>query len=882
MQKRGVGRGRLMGRYRIALAFGLALVTVVVMVVISFNSTIAFFNASRWVSHTNEVVASLAEVISLLERIEASSRGYVITGDTAFFDEEQSIEPLLAAAIRRLRGLTVDNPRQTRTGQQLQEAVGRQMDLTRTILLTRREQGFDSARALISLGAQRGLTDVRSIVSTMRIEEQRLLSIRAADLAALGRRSQTLLLTGAFLDLLLLLFTFLLVRRDQGLNRQLSGQLESSRDIALQSARLKSDFLANMSHEIRTPMNAIIGMTGLLMASDLDENQRDLAEIVRQSGESLLMIINDILDFSKIEAGKLSVEVTDFDLRATVESVMDLLSESAEAKKIEIGALFDHELPRSVRGDAGRLRQILTNLVSNGIKFTPQGDVIIHVVKDNETDSHDIVRFAVTDTGIGMDDETQGRLFTAFTQADSSTTRRFGGTGLGLAISRQLVDLMGGRIGVNSAPGKGSTFWFTLPLGKSDKQPRDRTEGLFSLEGLRVLIVDDNETNRRLLRHNLAAWRMESSEAETASAAVDLLRQGVSHGSPYDIALIDLMMPDVDGLTLARQIKSDPSISETRLVLVTSGGARLDADELSRTGIAASLGKPIKQSLLFDALADVIGWSHLEAVPATLPPEVVIVPRPDLRLLVAEDNPVNQKLALRQLQRLGVTADAVANGNEAVEALRRIPYDVVLMDCQMPDMDGFEATMLIRAREKEGEHITIIAMTANALEGDREKCLAAGMDDYISKPVTERQLAATLARWEPRAARVEQKDPDATMNDSKILDLAVIESLRELKDGPDDPIMQELIDLYFEDAPIQIEAIREALTASDALALARAVHAFKSSSGNMGATELHRLLADLEVVARNGDLSKAQEAVAEIIRAFERARAALEIERGRP
>jgi two-component system, sensor histidine kinase and response regulator len=871
-----------MARYRIAMAFGLALVTVVVMVVISFNSTIAFFNASRWVAHTNEVVASLAEVIYLTERMEATSRGYVITGDTSFFDEERSVEPLLAAAVRRLRSLTVDNARQTRRSQQLDDAVRGKVELTRVVLTTRRDRGFEAARNLVSEPANRDLmTEVRSGVSTMRDEERRLLNIRAADLDRRGRRSQTLLLTGAFLDLLLLLFTFLLVRRDQGLGYQLSHQLKSSRDIALESAQLKADFLANMSHEIRTPMNAIIGMTGLLMTSDLDENQRDLAETVRQSGESLLMIINDILDFSKIEAGKLSVEVTDFDLRATVESVMDLLSESAESKQIEIGALFDHELPRSVRGDAGRLRQILTNLVSNGIKFTPQGDVIIHVVKDNETESHDIVRFAVTDTGIGMDDETQGRLFTAFTQADSSTTRRFGGTGLGLAISRQLVDLMGGRIGVHSAPGKGSTFWFTLPLAKSEKQPRDRSEGLFSLEGLRVLIVDDNETNRRLLRHNLMAWQMESDEAETAAAAIDLLHQGVSHGSPYDIALLDLMMPDVDGLTLARQIKADPSISETRLVLVTSGGSRLDAEELSRTGIAASLAKPIKQSLLFDALADVIGWSHLEDVRVPKPAEAVTVLRPDLRLLVAEDNPVNQKLALRQLQRLGFTADAVANGKEAVEALKRIPYDVILMDCQMPEMDGFEATAFIRSREKKGEHATIIAMTANALHGDREKCLAAGMDDYISKPVTEKQLAATLARWDP-VAREERKEPDSTMSDSKILDLDVIESLRELKDGPDDPIMRELIDMYFADAPVQLETIQEALSSSDAPALARAVHALKSSSGNLGAVVLYKLLAELETSARNGDLSKAADSVAEILRAFDRARDALEIERSRP
>jgi len=865
------------------MAFGLALVTVVVMVVISFNSTIAFFNASRWVAHTNEVVASLAEVIYLAERMEGTSRGYVITGDSSFLDEERSVEPQLVAAIHRLRSLTLDNARQTRRAQQLDDAVRRKMALTSVVLTTRRDRGFEAARDLVSERANRDLmTEVRSVVSTMRDEERRLLNIRAADLDRRGRRSQTLLLTGAFLDLLLLLFTFVLVRRDQGLGYQLSHRLKSSRDIALESAQLKADFLANMSHEIRTPMNAIIGMTGLLMTSDLDENQRDLAETVRQSGESLLMIINDILDFSKIEAGKLSVEVTDFDLRATVESVMDLLSESAESKQIEIGALFDHELPRSVRGDAGRLRQILTNLVSNGIKFTPKGDVIIHVVKDNETESHDIVRFAVTDTGIGMDDETQGRLFTAFTQADSSTTRRFGGTGLGLAICRQLVDLMGGRIGVHSAPGKGSTFWFTLPLAKSDKQPRDRSEGLFSLEGLRVLIVDDNETNRHLLRHNLAAWRMESDEAETASEAIDLLRQGVSHGSPYDIALLDLMMPDVDGLTLARLIKADPSISETRLVLVTSGGARLDAEELSSTGIAASLAKPIKQSLLFDALADVIGWSHLEEVRVSAPAEAVTVLRPDLRLLVAEDNPVNQKLALRQLQRLVFTADAVADGKEAVEALKRIPYDVILMDCQMPEMDGFEATALIRSQEKEGEHTTIIAMTANALHGDREKCLAAGMDDYISKPVTEKQLAATLARWDPVATREERKEPDSTMSVSKVLDLDVIESLRELKDGPDDPIMRELIDMYFADAPVQLETIQEALSSSDAPALARAVHALKSSSGNLGAVVLYKLLAELEVSARNGDLSKAADSVAEILRAFEGARDALEIEKSRP
>ena len=944
---------------KLMAGFGLALTILIIIGSVSYRSMATLLETANSVTHTHEVLTKLESVISLLKDVETGQRGYLITGDARYLEPYDAAISKVKRVYEEVKGLTKDNPGQQGRLDLVMPLIEKKLAELRETIELRKVVGFEAALEVVL--TNRGKTimdDIRVVIGAMQEEERRLLSDRSVAAQANVRNTQvTILLSTVGAFVLLLVISVAIARSitgrvseivvvanriaqgdiDQTIplpstqdeitdlaqafntmtakRRQVEKELATTRDAALAAVRSKTDFVATMSHEIRTPLNGVIGMTDLLLATDLDTDQQEMVETVKNSGEFLLTVINDILDFSKIDAGKLDLEVIDFDLRTAVDEVLDILAERASQHHLELIGLVYATTPQQLRGDPGRIRQILFNLIGNAIKFTEEGEIVVDVsVVKTDTDATTL-RFAVTDTGIGITPEAQRTLFESFTQADSSTTRKFGGTGLGLAICKRLITLMQGEIGVISEKGQGSTFWFTIPFAHSSTSSPPTFPNA-TLQGLRMCIVESNDTIRFLLQHYAQSWGMICDVAQNGSEGLALLQQQAKGEHSFDIALLDHTLSETiqeDGLSLAKRIRQDSEISHIPLILLTTLGKRGEGKLAQQAGFNGYLTKPIRHHQLQQSLQMVLG-SHQQTASSTSSRSSELITRhsveeaqaqTQVKILLAEDNIVNEKVAVRMLQRIGYRVDVVKNGQEAVEAIGRTSYDLVLMDCQMPEMDGLEATRNIREAENvkreakdkispdavpltphENPRVPIIALTANALPGDRQTCLESGMDDFLTKPVRIEELGKMISKWLPHreaSILVDQPSTKKTRKDSTTLhpclDDTILGNLKTLG-GEDDPeFVITVIDQFLLDLPRHLEGIKQAVERQDSEALVKTAHACKGSSRSIGATLLAEISYALELMGRDGTMTDVTTKFAQWLQEQERTTHTLQQER---
>ncbi len=673
--------------------------------------------------------------------------------------------------------------------------------------------------------------------------------------------------------------------------------LVKAKDVAEEASRIKSQFLANMSHEIRTPMNGVLGMAELLQHTELNADQERLAKTIQGSGEALLEIIDDILDFSKIEAGRLDLESIDFNLQQLVEDVVQLLASRAHAKRLELAILFAEDCNMHLQGDPNRLRQVLTNLIGNAIKFTDHGEVIVKV-STLTVDSKEALTIAVVDTGIGISEDSQERLFTPFSQGDGSTTRKYGGTGLGLAISKQLINLMGGELKCESKLGEGSTFHFSVELSSASAAAHMLSaEDKEKLAGFKALVIDDNATNRAIVTNQTKSWGMISDSAVNGIEGLAKIENALEGGEPFDFVVLDMHMPDMDGLEVARVINQNPRLKDLLMIMLTSVGYRGHAKQARESGISAYLTKPVRQSDLLATFVKVLGTKKQEVASETIITKYDIadnLPKFDLAVLLAEDNETNQEVAMAMLRKFGCQVDLVENGLAVIEALAERPYDLVLMDCQMPEMDGYEATENIRKLEAESDYndrILIVALTAHALAGDRERCLEAGMDGYMSKPFRQDQMQNMLLQYcrdkmihqknpissAPEASHQETtplsqtqqvvSNPEETSGD-QVIDFSVLEDLKVLQVEGQPSIIEKVVQAYLNGAGPLFDMLYGYKKSQDLQDVRVASHTLKSSSANVGAIRLSELCRRLELESMQGSSDNIGPLTAAIIKEF--------------